>query len=68
METVGALGAAAPILESIQTPLGVRVGPGLGVVVRRTPFQTKFQPAGFHALVVLNYSFYVVLGLNRPRR
>ena len=23
--------------------LGVRVSPGLGVVVRRTPFQTKFQ-------------------------
>ena len=66
MEVAGALGAAAPILESIfQTPLGVRVGPGLGVVVKRTPFQTKFQPAWFRASVVLNYSCYVVLGLNR---
>ena len=43
MEAAGALRAAAPILESIQTPLGVRVGPGLGVVVIRSPFQTKFQ-------------------------
>ena len=37
METVGALVVAAPILESISIPLG------LGVVVIRTPFQTKFQ-------------------------
>ena len=48
--------------------LGMRAGPGLGVVVRRTSFQTKFQPAWFRASVVLNYSCYVVLGLNRPRR
>ena len=68
METDGALEAVAPILESISNPSGVQVGPGLGVVVRRTPFQTKFQPAWFRALVVLNYSCYVVLGLNRPRR
>ena len=68
MEAAGALRAAAPILESIPNPLGVRVGPGLGVVVRRTSFQTKFQPAWFRTSVVLNYSCYVVLGLNRPRR
>ena len=43
MEAAGALRAAAPILESIPKPLGVRVGPGLGVVVIRSPFQTKFQ-------------------------
>ena len=36
--------------------LGVQVGPGLGVVVIRTPFQTKLPPAWFRALVVLNYS------------
>ena len=29
--------------NQFQTPLGVRVGPGLGVVVRRTHVQTKFQ-------------------------
>ena len=43
MEAAGALRAAAPILESIPNPLGVRVGPVLGVVVIRSPFQTKFQ-------------------------
>ena len=42
MEAAGALGVAAPILESIPNP-GVRVAPGLGVVVIRSPFQTKFQ-------------------------
>ena len=68
MEAAGALGAAAPILDSISNPQGVQVGPGLGVVVRRTSFQTKFQTAWFQASVVLNYSCYVVLGLNRPRR
>ena len=43
MEADGARVVAAPILESIPNPLGVRVGPGLGVVVIRSPFQTKFQ-------------------------
>ena len=43
MEAVGALVAAAPILKSISNPLGVQVGPGLGVVVIRIPFQTKFK-------------------------
>ena len=43
MEAAGALRAAAPIQESIPNPLGVRVGPGLGVIVIRSPFQTKFQ-------------------------
>ena len=38
MEAAGALGAAAPILESIPNPPGVQVGPGLGVVVIRSPF------------------------------
>ena len=41
MEAAGALEAAASILESIPNPLGVRVGPRLGVVVIRSPFQTK---------------------------
>ena len=27
----------------------MQVGPGLGVVVIRTPFQTKFQPVWLHA-------------------
>ena len=48
--------------------LEVWVGPGLGEVVRRVPFQTKFQSAWFRPSVVSNYSCYVVLGLNRPRR
>ena len=38
MEAAGALWVAAPILESISNPPGVRVGPGLGVVVTRSPF------------------------------
>ena len=45
MEAAGALVAATPILESILNPPEVQVGPELGVVVIRTPFQTKFQPA-----------------------
>ena len=68
LEAAGTLVAAAPILKSIQSPLVVPVGPKLVVVVIRTPLQTKFQPAWFRASVVLNYSCYVVLGLNRPRR
>ena len=62
LEATGALVAPGPILESIPNPLEVWDGPGLGVVVIRTPFQTKFQPAWFRASVVLNYSIYVVLG------
>ena len=68
MEAAGALGVDKPILESIPNPLGMWVSPGLGVVVIRSPFQTKFQPAWFRALVGSNYSCYVVLGLNRLRR
>ena len=68
MEAAGALEAVASILESISNPLGVQVGSGLGVVVIRTPFQTKFQPAWFCTSVVLNYNSYVVLELTRPRR
>ena len=43
MEAAGALRAAAPILESILNPLGVWVGPGLGVVVIRSPFTDHIQ-------------------------
>ena len=38
LEAAGALGAATLVLRSIPNPLGVRVGPGLGVVVIRSPF------------------------------
>ena len=41
----------------------MQVGPGLGLVVIRSPFQTKFQPAWLCTSVVLDYSCYVVLGL-----
>ena len=68
LEAAGALGVATPILESISNPSGVQVGPGLSVVVKRIPFQTKFQPAWFCTSLVLNYSCYVALGLNQPRR
>ena len=43
LEAASALVAHEPILESIPNPPGVWVGPRLGVVVMRTPFQTKFQ-------------------------
>ena len=42
LEAAGALRAAAPSLGSIPNPLGVWVGPGLGVVVLKSLFQTKF--------------------------
>ena len=42
LEAVGALVVTAPILGSNQTPLGIRVGPGLGVIVIRTLFQANF--------------------------
>ena len=50
MEAAGALGAAAPILESIPNPLGARVGPGLGVVVIRSPMsdQIPILPSSAH--------------------
>ena len=54
MEAAGALGVAAPILESIPTPLpsplGVRIGPGLSVVVIRSPFtdQIPILPSSAH--------------------
>ena len=41
MEAAGALVAVAPILESILHHLGVQVGPGLGVVVIRTPISDQ---------------------------
>ena len=61
MEAADALGAAT------YPKVGLGVGAGLGLVVIRTSFQTKFQPAWFGISVVLNYSCYVVLGLNWPR-
>ena len=45
--------------NQFQCPLEVQVYP-VG--------QKKLQPAWFHALVVLNYSYYMVLGLYWPRR
>ena len=50
MEAAGALVVAAPILESILNPLGVWVGPGLGVVVIRSPFtdQIPILPSSAH--------------------
>ena len=39
----GTLVVVLHIPGSISKPLGLWVGPGLGVVVIRTPFQTKFQ-------------------------
>ena len=42
LEAAGALVVAAPILGSIPVSLGLQVGPGLGVVVIRTPFHTSF--------------------------
>ena len=68
MEAAGALGAAASILESISNPSGGVGWSWVGFGCQKDPFQTKFQPAWFRASVVLNYSCYVVLGLNRPRR
>ena len=50
MEATGAIRAAAPILESIPKPLGLRVGPGFGVVVIRSPFtdQIPILPSSTH--------------------
>jgi len=50
LEAAGALVAAASVLGSFSTPLGVQVGPGLGMVITRTPW------------VLLSYSSYVVSG------
>ena len=70
LEATGALGAAAPILESISNPSGgagwswVGCGCQKDLISDQIPI-CKFQSAWFRVLVVLNYSCYVVLGLNR---
>ena len=58
LEAAGALGAAAPILESIPNPLGAWVGPWLGVVVIRSPFpyQIPILPSsanGWYQIIAL---------------
>ena len=58
---------AAPCLGSVPNPLGVRVGPGGGVVVIGLLLSDQnSRSAEFRASVVLNHSCYVVLGLNWP--
>ena len=64
MEAAGALRAAALILESIPNPHGGRVCPRGSVVVIRTPVRPNSNSAESRAWLVLNYSSYVVLGLN----
>ena len=46
MEAAGALRAAAPILGSIPNPLRMQIGPGLGVVVIRSPFRRVLRMGG----------------------
>ena len=67
LEAAGALRAAAPSLGLIPNPSG-----GTGWSWRRCdclrdpPFRPNSNSAEFRALVVLNHSCYVVLGLNWP--
>ena len=63
MEAAGALGAAAPILESIPNPLGGAGWSWVGCGCHKVPnFRTNSNSAESRAWVVLNYSSYVVLG------
>ena len=50
LEAAGALRAATFLLESLSNPLGARVGPGLVVVVIRSPFtdQIPILPSSTH--------------------
>ena len=65
MEAAGALRAAAPSLGSIPNP---PVGAGLSWVWcgNHSPVRPSSRSAEFPALLVLNHSCYVVLGLNWP--
>ena len=63
MEAAGALGAAAPILESIPNPPWSAGWSWVGCGCHKVPnFRPNSNSAKFHAWVVLNYSSYVVLG------
>ena len=63
LEAAGTLVVAASSPGSIlHHPRGLRVGHGGGVVVIRTPVRPNSNSTEFCALVVLNYSSYVVLG------
>ena len=63
MEAAGALGAAAPILESIQNPPGGTGWSWVRCGCHKVPnFRPNSNSAEFRAWVVLNHSSYVVLG------
>ena len=63
MEAAGALGAAAPFLESIPNPPGDAGWSWVGCGCHKVPiFSPNSNSAKFRAWVVLNYSSYVVLG------
>ena len=63
MEAAGALGAAAPILESIPKPPGGAGWSWVGCGCHKVPnFRPNSSSAEFGTWVVLNYSSYVVLG------
>ena len=65
MEAAGALGAAAPILESISNPPGGAGWSWVGCGCHKVPiYRPNSNSAEFCAWVVLNYSSYVVLGEN----
>ena len=63
MEAAGALrdGRTYPRINP-KTPLGMQVGPGLGVVVIRSPFQPNSNSAEFLRMGGIKFSSYVVLG------
>ena len=62
MEAAGALRAAAPILESIPTPPGGAGWSWVGCGCHKVPISDQIPIfSEFHAWVVLNYSFNVVL-------
>ena len=65
MEAAGALGAAAPILESIPNPPGGAGWSWVGCGCHKVPISDQI-PILLRASVVLNHSCYVVLGLNWP--
>ena len=63
MEAAGALGAAAPILESIPNPPGGAGWSWGQCGCHRDPLvRPNSNFAEFHAWLVFNYSSYVVLG------
>ena len=68
MEAAGALGAAAPILESISNPPGGAGWSWVGCGCQKDPISDQIPTCLVPRILVLNYSCYVVLGLNWPRR